>query len=186
MRKNQSAHRALNTFDSDSPTPATPGYSIDESIHNRLVEPRKVTIEEERQLLARQKRRVTFVHVEIREYERYVSDNPAVECSVGIGLGWRYEALPNAQVDDHEELREQRNARRRRGSEPTVWLSPLRRKNLLEAAGVPEEEIRRCKRAIVVAQKQRRGTMFWVAPFRFLSEAPWHCWRDLRRTLRGR
>ena len=128
-----------------------------------------------------------FSQVEIREYRRCISDNPSVSSSLAVGLDWHYLERPNAlNVDDHEREREERQARRRRGLETQVWLSPQRRRLIIEESeAASASEVAFARKEILRVRRNRFWTLFWVAPTTWLNLAPTEVLRGTRRAFNG-
>ena len=76
------------------------------------------------------KRRISFDHVEIREYNRILCDNPATTVGPPVGLGWKYseEDTITIDLDKYESI--QSDARRNKRQ--LVIPSEVRQEMLLE------------------------------------------------------
>lgn len=99
-------------------------------------------------------RHVVFHNVEIREYERVVSDHPAVTSGPAVGIGWSYEKYPTLQFDDYEN-----NHPPRRKAEQLKMPSEARYAVLKEHCGETKKSLQKTTRDIEIAKRQRRNTV---------------------------
>jgi len=99
--------------------------------------------------------RVSFRDVEVRHYERCLSDNPSVQEGAPIGIGWEVQEEEKFSVDEFEDSREferQPDAR-------LLMLPKNHRHELLLSAGFSQKEIAKSVRSVIKAKNQRRQTV---------------------------
>jgi hypothetical protein len=97
---------------------------------------------------------VQFSHVNVREYERIMSDNPACRSGPGIGIGWNYDAAEiNLSVDEWED----RRTRARHSS--IVALSRSKREEMIRELGYSERDIAAMCRELNRQRSYRRQTV---------------------------
>ena len=103
----------------------------------------------------RRRQSVAFAQVNIREYERILSDNPCVSSGPPIGIGWRH--APEALVVDVDDCEASKPSPRQRSE----YLVPkhVREGLIQEHAGVGRREIAGAVRSIQKAKAQRRRTV---------------------------
>jgi len=103
----------------------------------------------------RSKSAVSFDHVNIREYERILGDNPSCTTGPPLSIGWRFSPNPMViSVDDYEDGK---------GDIPrykSQFLVPkaIREKMLKEHTGVSRREIVNTVRSVQKQKSQRRKT----------------------------
>ncbi len=115
--------------------------TLEESLHRR-----RDALEEAR----RRQSRVSFAHVNIREYERVLGDNPSVTSGPPLSIGWRHSpTLLTVSLDDYESGK----GFPRSSSEYLVPKS-VRETMLKEHAGVSRREI---VNAVRIIQKEKAG-----------------------------
>mmetsp|Transcript_16041 Transcript_16041/g.22758 ORF Transcript_16041/g.22758 Transcript_16041/m.22758 type:complete len:171 (+) Transcript_16041:83-595(+) len=100
----------------------------------------------------RPKRRISFNIVEIREYNRILSDNPATTNGPPVGLGWNYSPEDTLRIDLETYESFQCNARR--SKRQLAIPSQVRQEMLLEE-GYSRGEIARTVREIRKIREQR-------------------------------
>lgn len=98
-------------------------------------------------------KRVSFSEVNLRYYERILTDNPAVQSGPAIGIGWRYKRAGSFEVDWFEQGRGMS-----RSSEQLV-LSRQKREKILLDNGFTQKEIAEMVRQIVKVKNQRKTTI---------------------------
>jgi hypothetical protein len=98
-------------------------------------------------------KKVAFSYVVLRQYERCLSDNPAVQSGPAIGIGWRYKKGGVFDVDEFEQGRGVP-----RSSDELVLSRPVREK-ILKDAGYSQKEIADMVRNILKAKNNRRQTV---------------------------
>ena len=120
--------------------------TLEESLHRR-----RDALEGAR----RRQSRVSFAHVNIREYERVLGDNPSVTSGPPLSIGWRHSTtLLTMSLDDYESGK----GSPRSSSEYLVPKS-VRETMLVEHAGVSRREIVNTVRIIQKAKAARRKTV---------------------------
>ena len=120
--------------------------TLEESLHRR-----RDALEGAR----RRQSRVSFAHVNIREYERVLGDNPSVTSGPPLSIGWRHSTtLLTMSLDDYESGK----GPPRSSSEYLVPKS-VRETMLVEHAGVSRREIVNTVRIIQKAKAARRKTV---------------------------
>jgi hypothetical protein len=100
------------------------------------------------------KKSVSFDYVEVREYARILSDNPAVRKGPPVGLDWEYIVTFCLAVDDYEKKRGNR-----RSYNELQMPRYLREKLLEEHCGVTERELALCMREITKIKRQRQQSV---------------------------
>lgn len=101
------------------------------------------------------KRVVSFDQVEIREYPVILGNNPASHYGPSIELGWEYnipEATP-MPVDKYERTRQPQRLKKQK----YLYLSQVKREDILKQGGYPEKEL---KKAVQEKQRARRHRQF--------------------------
>jgi hypothetical protein len=101
--------------------------------------------------------RVQFSTVEIREYARTASDNPAVSCGIPVGLDWVVVAYhKGVPVDDYETIREGRSQR----SASELRMTSMEREGVLRVhCGYSRAELKDLAYRVNIARKQREATV---------------------------
>jgi hypothetical protein len=102
-----------------------------------------------------QKKVVSFGSVNIRSYERILSDNPASTSGPSIGIGWAFAQEECTAVDEWD--KERQGMRKQKRSK--MVLSAKKRENLLLSIGYSDKEILEMVRKINKARGQRRNTV---------------------------
>lgn len=98
-------------------------------------------------------KKVTWNQVEVRYYERIVTDNPAVQSGPAIGIGWKYKRGGRVHVDYWEKSRGPPRL------SPELVLPRQVRERLLREAGVPQKDIADMVRATLKVKNQRKQTV---------------------------
>ena len=98
-------------------------------------------------------RKVSWNQVEVRYYERIVTDNPAVQSGPAIGIGWRYKRGGRVDVDYWEQSR----GPQRQSAELVVPRHI--RERVLREAGVTQREIAEMVRTVLKVKNQRKQTV---------------------------
>lgn len=109
-----------------------------------------------RELKARQEagvKKVAFDQVQVRYYERIVSDNPSVQSGVAIGIGWKYKRGGRVDVDQWEQSRGPTR------SSAELVLPRHVREGMLREAGVSQREIADMVRTTLKVKNQRKQTI---------------------------
>jgi hypothetical protein len=99
------------------------------------------------------KKLVSFDQVEVRYYERVISDNPAVQSGAAIGIGWRFERGERIDVDYWEESK----GPPRKSVE--LFLPRHVREHMLRDAGYTKKEIADMVRITLKTKNQRKQTV---------------------------
>lgn len=97
---------------------------------------------------------VSFDYVEVREYARILSDNPAVRKGPPLGLDWDYIVSICLEVDEYEKKRGNR-----RTYNELQMPRYLREKLLEEHCDVTERELTQCMREIKKIKRQRQQSV---------------------------
>lgn len=97
---------------------------------------------------------VDFGHVEIRLYQRAISDNPSVTDGPPIGIDWTYDSEATFTVNEYED---ERDCCRR--SLDNLVIPRGMRQNILVEAGFSQKEIASAVRNALKAKNQRRQTI---------------------------
>ncbi|KAL3937621.1 MAG: hypothetical protein SGBAC_007313 [Bacillariaceae sp.] len=101
------------------------------------------------------KSQVGFRDVEVRHYERCISDNPSVQDGAPIGIGWKVHEEEKFSVDEFEGNRELS-----RSPDITQLMLPkTHRQELLLSAGFSKKEIAQSVRSVIKVKNQRRQTV---------------------------
>ena len=96
---------------------------------------------------------VSFSDVQIRYYERILTDNPSCQSGPSIGIGWRYKRAGIVSVDDWE-------IRRGDPRKPLELIMPReQRLKLLKGLGYEQKEIAESIRRNLKVKNQRRQTI---------------------------
>ncbi|CAJ1954329.1 unnamed protein product [Cylindrotheca closterium] len=99
--------------------------------------------------------KVGFRDVEVRHYERCISDNPSVQDGPPIGIGWKVEEEQKFSVDEFEGSREFV----RQPDVNSLMLPKTHRQELLLSEGFSKKEIAQSVRSVIKAKNQRRQTV---------------------------
>jgi len=99
------------------------------------------------------RRIVTFDQVQVRYYERIVTDNPAVQSGPALGIGWRYKRGGVVDLDYWE----QGKSAPRKSTELVIPRTV--REAMLKEAGVTQKEIAEMVRATLKVKNQRKQTV---------------------------
>jgi hypothetical protein len=98
---------------------------------------------------------VSFTHVQVRHYERIMSDNPASAAGPSIGIGWRFLEADPVCVDTFEK----RERRSRAQSLTELQLSKATRLTLVRALGYTDREIAANVRDLNKSRSNRKQTV---------------------------
>jgi hypothetical protein len=101
----------------------------------------------------KQRGSIKFDHVEVRYYERVISDNPSVQSGPAIGIGWRFTRGKRVDVDEWEFQK----SSVRKSTE--LVLSRAERELILREAGCTRKEIAEMVRATLKVKNQRITTV---------------------------
>lgn len=105
-------------------------------------------------------RRVSFDHVDLREYRRIAGDNPSVSDGCPLAIGWDYNCRGKVDVDSYEADRAGRADRVEAAQYGTRGLPSIVREAILRAiAGVSRTEIAQAKRQAYVHKCHRLETL---------------------------
>jgi hypothetical protein len=99
------------------------------------------------------KRVVLFDRVEVRHYERVLTDNPSVQHGPAIGIGWRYKRGGSVNVNDWERTR---GASRKACD---LVLPRNTREKIVKDAGFTPKEVADMIRTTLKVKNQRRQTV---------------------------
>jgi hypothetical protein len=99
------------------------------------------------------RRSIKFSKVEVRYYERIISDNPSVHSGPAIGIGWRFAKGGHVDIDEWE----LRKGSARKSCD--LVLARHERERILKEAGCTPKEISAMIRAALKVQKQRMTTV---------------------------
>lgn len=103
------------------------------------------------------RRRVSFDHVELREYRRIAGDNPSVTDGCPLAIGWEYNCRGKVDVDSYEADRADRKDATQYGAQ---GLSPrVREAILIVIAGVSRAEIARAQTQAYLHKRLRLQTL---------------------------
>ena len=103
------------------------------------------------------RRKVSFDHVELREYRRIAGDNPSVTDGCPLSIGWEYNCLGKLDVDSYEADRADRKDATQYGAQ---GLSPrVREAILIVIAGVSRAEIARAQTQAYLHKRLRLQTL---------------------------
>lgn len=98
---------------------------------------------------------VSFTHVQVRHYERIMSDNPASAAGPSIGIGWRFVEADPVCVGTFEK----RERRSRAQSLTDLQLSKATRLKLVRTLGYTDREIAANVRALNKSRSNRKQTV---------------------------
>eukprot|EP00529_Nitzschia_sp_RCC80_P002158 CAMPEP_0113516864 /NCGR_PEP_ID=MMETSP0014_2-20120614/41879_1 /TAXON_ID=2857 /ORGANISM="Nitzschia sp." /LENGTH=555 /DNA_ID=CAMNT_0000413875 /DNA_START=27 /DNA_END=1694 /DNA_ORIENTATION=+ /assembly_acc=CAM_ASM_000159 len=98
-------------------------------------------------------KKVAFSEINMRYYERILTDNPAVQSGPAIGIGWRYKRAGSFEVDWYEQSKGTP-----RSSDELVMQRPKREK-ILRDAGYSSKEIAEMVRVILKTKNHRKTTV---------------------------
>ena len=102
-------------------------------------------------------RKVSFGHVDLREYRRIAGDNPSVSDGCPLAIGWEYNCRGKVDIDSYEADRVDRKDAAQCGAQ---GLSPRVREAILMAiAGVSRAEIARARTQAYVHKRLRLQTL---------------------------
>lgn len=100
---------------------------------------------------------VHFAKVEVRQYERIMTDNPSSTGGPSIGIGWDYVEQKPVHIDDYEVKRSSKRHRRMRKGD--LILNRSRREKLIRSLGYSERDIAANVRELNKLRSQRRQTV---------------------------
>jgi len=126
----------------------------------------------------RQSRSVAFGDVEVREYVRIMSLEPACADGPSIGIGWHYNHFDRVKVDKWELIRPSES----RKSKEHLTLSRPKREAMLKKLGYTRSEIACTIRQLKKLRHQRRQTVNNLVAAR-LEEAVESVTRRLRKVF---
>jgi hypothetical protein len=114
------------------------------------------------------RRAVSFDSVQVRHYERILSDNPASRMGPSIGIGWKYKEHSAIKVSQFERIR--KKERCRRASE--LVLSRKERETMIHQLGYSERDMAAVVREINKCRYRRQQTINNLnAPIQKMEEA---------------
>jgi hypothetical protein len=116
----------------------------------------KVTTTLQTTVASRRKKVVSFGKVDVRSYERIMSDNPGSASGPSIGIGWAFAQEEGTTVDEWDSKDRRGTSKQRRSN---LVLSPKKRANILLSRGYSGKEITEMARSINKARSQRRNTV---------------------------
>jgi hypothetical protein len=99
------------------------------------------------------KRKVRFSEVQVRYYERIVTDNPAVQSGPAIGIGWRFKSAGTVSIEYWE------NAKSGSRKSAELVLPRHVREHMLREAGFSQKELAEMVRMSLRAKNQRKQTV---------------------------
>ncbi|KAL3774939.1 hypothetical protein ACHAW5_001301 [Stephanodiscus triporus] len=107
------------------------------------------------------RRRVSFGHVDLREYRRIAGDNPSVSDGCPLAIGWDYNCVGEVDVDSYEADRACRADRVEAAQYGTLGLlhSTVREAILRAIAGVSRTEIAQAKKQAYIHKCHRLETL---------------------------
>jgi hypothetical protein len=98
-------------------------------------------------------KKVGFSEVQVRYYERIVSDNPSVQSGPAIGIGWKYKRGGRCDIGDWEQSRGPIR------SSAELVLPRHVRERILREAGISQKEMADMVRVTVKVKNQRKQTV---------------------------
>lgn len=98
-------------------------------------------------------KKISWNQVEVRYYERIVTDNPAVQSGPAIGIGWKYKRGGRVDIDYWEQSRGQPRL------SPELVLPRHVRERMLREAGISQKDIAEMIRATLKVRNQRKQTV---------------------------
>ena len=108
---------------------------------------------------------VSFQDVQIRSYRQTISDNPSVSYGPPIGLDWKYDQEASVPLEAYEKDRS--GARR---PYKKLGLNYYQRKELLEASGSSNEEVKQAQKA-ASSDKFKRAVTKYFLPAQIIHDA---------------
>jgi hypothetical protein len=123
------------------------------------------------------KKSVRFSHIQIREFERVVSDNPSCTSGPPIGIGWKHGRTHIVDVNSYERIRQIRKKPSR------LILSREEREALLLNWGASFHDIVEAVRGNLKVKNQRRQTVVNIGKIERIEEAFESATRKLKRAL---
>jgi len=99
---------------------------------------------------------VNFGDVEVRRYERIMTDNPASAGGPSIGIGWEYETKSPVNIDDYEV---KRSSKKYRSRPSDLVMNRHEREKLIRSLGYTERDIACNVRELNKLRCQRRQTV---------------------------
>lgn len=97
---------------------------------------------------------VRFGTVDIREYERALSDNPSVTSGPAIGIGWRYEKHESLELAQYEQYK---TVPPRKGVQ--LQIPRTMREEMLRETGVSRSELVKATRDANIDKRRRKSTV---------------------------
>lgn len=120
-------------------------------------------------------KQIKFNTVEIREFPIVLSNNPSCHYGPSIELGWEYIISSNStdgaiDISQYEMEREGKRRREKAGRPSKLYLSQVRREEMLASAGYSTKEVKTAVKDKKKARRQRSLSKF----FRLRSRAQSH------------
>lgn len=144
--------RSLKSYRSRDRAPEAPGEgSVRSGISGRNSNTSRIQA-----LDARKKagvKKVGFDQVQVRYYERIVSDNPSVQSGAAIGIGWKYKRGGRVDIDHWEQSRGPIR------SSAELVLPRHIRERILSESGISQKEIAEMVRKTLKVKNQRKQTV---------------------------
>lgn len=101
---------------------------------------------------------VTFQHVEVREYDRVLGDNPSCRSGVPISLDWNYSEKSQVSIKDYEDERDKRPSYARRlGKLP---IHKVKRESILKDWAYTDDEIDAAKEQMKKVRRSKSLSNF--------------------------
>ncbi|KAL7580684.1 hypothetical protein ACA910_002195 [Epithemia clementina (nom. ined.)] len=129
-------------------------------------------------------KQVRFSTVQIREFERIVTQNPACSSGVPIGIGWNCTPATTLSVDELETRRSKTRRLRNKKPEELVLPRDERERLLRDEWGYTRRELAEAVRAHVRAQHLRRQSVNAIGRYDRWEEWMESLQRKLHQTLR--
>ena len=126
------------------------------------------------------KKRLSFAQVNVREYDRTISDNPSCLCGLPVGIDWTYSSESLLELDDYEKMKGMRRS-------VSVLRMPKRvREDLLRnKLGFSDQELAAVKKEVKKTQRSRSMTDFTSQYWR-LEDAGQSIARKMKKTFGGK
>lgn len=122
-------------------------------------------------------RKVRFRHVQVREFERIIGDNPSCSSGAPVALGWAHSRDRTMRLDDYESVRPSRR------SQLDLILTRQDREELLLEWGSTFQQIIDAIRSNIRVKNQRRRTVNNIGTYDRWEEAMENAGRKIKRTL---